>query len=578
VWRLNIFSMRMAHWKALAGWMVTATFGWAAGPFVPPADGPVPFRRDRIPLEVEEMRSLSRSLSGLSSSLDPATPEGRRAVAQTLALAAALDLGNREARELIGSFQETGAIPPVDDAVREARKGQVWPILKWLNDPRAGADAKALALCLEDVMAAIEPAHPSLTEHAGEQGAWTGWIPELASYRAPEVTTQVAPEPPPAAVFTHTLGRVSTPLWVYDGELKKKVLRSQRVDMIASAEGTPEAPLGPFTVLVSGPENETIPKIVANALNALESYGLRFPALGQITLNCENGYWDAANKMSLSAATVLLLDSAVSVRQPEVTVIGIVTDDGQLTLPGRAWEHVRALSDGPGGRLILPKQAEPFLPAILALGDSKFFAKYEVVLAGNLQELLERSDKLGQGAFAESSARYREIMEKQGTTDLNQYVASPPVRRRLGEIAQAFPDLASPRLLEIQGAGKRPTLLPRLVLAAEMHLAMEPLEQMLSQDVYYSDPIVDAVAEACRAAVAKLDRYSEISDRDLSERAHATVGVLRSLSKARRNGSYESAVKTLRTNYEELSLFLRTIAGDPPPQADSPPRKKSKKR
>lgn len=570
--------MRMGFWKALAGWALTATIGWAAGPFVPPADGPVPFRRDRIPLDVEEMRSLSRSLSTLSSSLDPATPEGRRAVAQTLALAVALDLGNREARELIGSFQETGAIPPVEGAVVEARKGQVWPVLKWLKDPRAGADGTALALCLEDVMAAIDPAHPSLKEHTGEQGAWAGWIPDLASYQPPQVPTQVAPEPPPPAVFTHAIGRVLTPLWVYDNELKKKVLRSQKVDMIASAEGTPEIPLGPFTVAVSGPENETPPRIVAGALEALKSYGLRFPTMGRITLNCENGYWDAANQMSLSAATVLLLDSAVSARKPEVTVIGMVTEDGQLQLPRRAWEHVRALSDGPGGRLILPKQAEPFLPAILALGDSKFFAKYEVVLAGNLQELLERSDKLGQGAFAESSARYREVMEKQGNSDLNQYVATPHVRRRLGEIAQAFPDLASPRLLEIQGAGKRPTLFPRLVLAAEMHLAMEPLEQMLSQDAYYSDPIVDAVAEACRAAVAKLDRYSEISDRDLSERANATVAVLRSLSKARRTGAYESAVKTLRQNYEELSLFLLETAGDSPPQADPPPRKKSRKR
>ena len=93
------------HVLRVAGLSLAAATCLFAQKFAPPAEGPVAFRRDRIPLDAEAMAGLSRQLATLAEGLDFKTAANRRAAAQMLALAVTLDPANSKTRELIARFQ-----------------------------------------------------------------------------------------------------------------------------------------------------------------------------------------------------------------------------------------------------------------------------------------------------------------------------------------------------------------------------------------------------------------------------------------------------------------------------------------
>ena len=142
-----------------AVWAITA-MTLVAGNFAPPAEGPVAFRRDRLPLDADTMATLSRQLVTLAQGLDAETAVNRRAAAQMLALATALDPGNGKAREVLAGFQN-GSHPPAADAEQlEKSRERVWQDIAWLETPEAGGEGQALAACLADVLVVSDPKTP----------------------------------------------------------------------------------------------------------------------------------------------------------------------------------------------------------------------------------------------------------------------------------------------------------------------------------------------------------------------------------------------------------------------------------
>lgn len=293
---------------------MTAALAWAAGPFAVPAEGPIPFRRDKIPLELETMTRLSRELSLLSRTLGTEQPADRRKIAQTLALALALDPANREARELMDGMRDGQTADSADSSKAEKSKKHLWDLLLWLESAEAGGDAQALAACLTDVGVVIDPYHESAEDHKKDTGAWSGWVPELVAYQPKEIKP-VEPEPEPtvprpaAVTFTHTTGTVTTPLWFIEHDtsngrdVQRYVMKPRKIIMRASArEDDNEDRDGGFRFSLQNTQNhrslDGTSDTIAKALKAL---GDRLPAKGRIYLDCSGDYLVEANRKSISA-------------------------------------------------------------------------------------------------------------------------------------------------------------------------------------------------------------------------------------------------------------------------------------
>lgn len=584
---------RLMIWVGLAA-SLGGGVALAAGPFAPPTEGVVVLRRDRLPLDVDAMQTLSQQLAVLANGQGGERAEDRRAVAQWVALGLMLQPGNRELRkfgELFGNGEQRAQGDP--QQLAEARAA-AWETLTWLASPTAEGDGHALAACLGDVLAVADPKHPQAVEHLknGEQGSWQGWVAPLAAFTLPDATNHPRPEvpadlkPAPAAAIQLAYAKVTTVLWT-TGEKAAggAALRPLPLTMEATlrerpADAKPNDPPLAFSCRLKMEESwaaaESFRVLSSVVKSAIEAERGPMPASVRLTITPGGGlnYGVEVDRDALSGALAVLMNAAVSGTEPRATVIGEIRKDGSFRLPLRAWERLRTLANGGGGggRLVLPTEGGTLLLSILALEEPEFFLKYEVLLASNLKELLERSAKTPTGGLADVSARFAAICDKRGTQAVPTYVANRFVRQRLEEIVRDADYHGSARMLAIHGSGKRPTTLPRPLLATEVLMAVRPMAWIVTTGV---DGLgMDALTQTmdgCKKGVARLDRYAEMRDRNLLDQANDLIAGIRTLMRALRNRtdaygyfvSHDRDFDAFKRIYEATIGSLKTTAGTP---------------
>ncbi len=561
------------HLPRIAALLLAAATSLMAGNFAAPAEGPVAFRRDKVPLDAETLAGLSRHLVTLAQGWTADTAAARRTAAQMLALATALDPGNAKAREVLADFGSGKHTPVTEAGPLEKSRARIWQDLAWLETPEAGAQGQALAACLADVMAAADPqdSRAQAIRGAGERGAWKSWIPSLAAYETkPPVKTQKSVEIEPAHTgILLAKARLMTPLWKRAAKTEplKWTLTAAPIEMVAEQSPTEGGQPKPFALVLGGDaSHEMLAPLISPLLKLLTNHHGSLPAGGRVTISSPALVESLISKKrhSLSAAAAVLASSAISGREPEATIIGLIDESGAFVLPTGFWNQLRSLGPGTGGRLVLPTAAAEYLPSMLALERPQIFFDYEIVLAANFKELLHLTAKTPEGTFAKVSAQFREIREKIGTLPLGQYVANPFVRRRLAEISLEAPYHYSAKLLALQGAGNRPIFVTRAVLSAELRRAVEPLDWLvkLTSGLPYNDAQIQqlgATYETCHDQVERLHRYAEKNDREWVERVQDMVATIRLIERSAKSRSASYDLWTAVT--QAHAAFLRAYAG-----------------
>ena len=564
-----------------------ASLPLTAGNFAPPAEGPVAFRRDRIPLDVESMARLSSALVTLASGLDGNSAVTRRAAAQMLALATALDPGNLKARALISEMQAGPHALLTDAEALANSRALVWHYLAWLETPEAGPAGQALAACMADVLVISDPTHPRAETLRGtaERGAWAGWVPAVAAYEAAVLAViqkkTEAPAPQALAagpVILLSKAQVLAPLWHADRTVvpMKWRLKLAPLDMAATtatpADGVTSAP---FSLTVGATDSS------AEALMALlkKQHGT-LPVNTRITVGSSllPAALRSREPQSISAAVAVLANAALTGREPDAIIIGDVDKNGAFTVPGGFWEQLQSLGKGKGngGRLVLPAGAAEYLPSMLAMEKPQFFFDYEVLLAADFDQLVALSEKTPGAAIATSTAEFQEIRNKLGSQQMGPYLANNFVRRRLAELAQeAAPYHFSAKMLAIQGSGSRPTTIPRPIMITEIRRAIEPMEQLCKRDILSESDVAElgATYETCKGQLDHLLRYAEKDDRALISDVQNMLAGIRTLDRAARsrgglyngNSVFLSALASLKRDHAAIVADLARAAGESEP-------------
>jgi hypothetical protein len=554
----------------MMGWWLTAGLVFASGPFPMPKDGPLPFRRDRLPLDADTLRVLSGELVVLGRNQDIEKPEGRHAAAQSLALALALDPTNPNVRETLESLHEDR---PVGERTSAPPSARIRQLTSWLESEEAGKEARALAACLRDVLAAADlPENPP----AAQEGAWRGWVPELAAYRpvevAPDKPKVETPVVSQGSALARREGAIFAPLWVHNAELQRDVFQKVKVSMkeLPPREGTQDSSFRVELQGANGAFAET-GKMLASVVEKLHGEQLPTARLG---LDLGKGAFPERPDAGLSAAAVVLMDAAVSGREPAGIVIGRVDKNGKLTSPPRLADRLLALAGGEGGRLILPREAEPLLASIPVLAGPDFFLKYEVIYASNVRELVERATAKPSGAAGEATELFAEIRSKAGNpSGVGSYVANRFVRQRLTEVYQKFPDHASARLLWQQGGGEVPLKLARPVIAAEISRSLDALNWLSALDANETIQVrkLEQAQETCRNEIERVERYVGTDDRALLDRYREVLQSIKAFAREvrERNSDYtyyyeqdksENALRELKRAYQSYREDLAKIS------------------
>jgi len=576
----------------------------SAAPFAAPREGPVAFRRDRVPLDVETMANLSDELSQLAHAQKPESPRERRTTAQMLALALALNPANAEARTALGTLAKGGPLRAPEKRQVERSKARVWHMLSWLEMPESGTDGQALSACLGDVIAMVDPDHPKASAilDAGERGAWNQWIPALAAYEEVKLVDNktIVPDPMPGdpvlptpagaeAQLALTTASLATPLWAVDKVTNQETLASHGVKMTAVIRpALPEEPPVPpmaLTIDFTG-ENRQIARMNRALAPALTKQFGKLPLGSRVALNLgeDTPYLALKDREAISGAAAVLMSAALSGKEPVGTVIGVVDETGAFKGTPDFWERLRSLSKGPGGRLVVPLECAEFLPSVLAMEDPEFFLKYDILLASNLTELIDRTAKTPPSPLVEVLGRFGDVRAKAGTIPVSQYVGNRFVRQRLVELSGEISYFASPKMLAVQAAGERPTRIPRRVMAAELRRAIRPISWVATTPMGSIDlAVLDKSYDSSRADVDRLERYLDTHDRDLLLKVREMTTTLRAFSRASRVGVNRdnglelvaTAYESMRRSYTEVLTELNTTMGDvemvPAPDPALPP-------
>lgn len=567
-----------------------------AGNFAVPAEGPVAFRRDRVPLDTEAMAQLSNQLAILADETDGSTPEVRRGAAQMLALSLGLDPSNKRARAMLGEF-ETGSHRPVADRDKvKIFRTRIWRDMGWLESSEAGVDGLALADCLKDVLAVSDPKDARSEEWLthGEQGAWDGWIPELVSYQDRAAVDrgrkpQSAEAPPGDMKPKIRLANASVmvPLWntKAQSEPPNWVQDLAPLQMTAGASEDGDGSVEPFSIRIGaaaeGGQFDRLQPVLRQ--NLLKQHG-KLPVGCWVVIDSpELEASILSNKRhSISAAAAVLASAAISGRSPDAAIIGTLDASGAFKLPSEFWQQLRSIISGNGSRLILPADAAEVLPSMLALEKPQFFLDHEVLLASDFKQLLDLSAGKQEDALASASAQFQQIREKSQGQPLGQYLANSFIRRRLADLAQAAPYHYSARMLAIQGAGNRPAFVTRDVLVSELQRAIKPMDWLIkhSYEAFTSEETarIGGTFETCRAEVERLSRYSNTTDRVMVDRALEMVNLIRGLDRAAKarpdplwvggmGPAQQSALSALRKSHAAVLALLNPAQSGAVPDA-----------
>jgi len=527
--------------KPMRWWLA---FAWVAcvavvqADFVPPAEGPVPFRRDKLPVDVDTMGALSRQVTTFTGAPLPEGAPGSRALAQMTGLALALDPANRQARDLISALATGDAPEKADEKDLDRARSRVWQVLGWLEMPEAGPDAQALAACLGDVLALVDPDHPKAKgrHESGELGAWKDWIAPESAFKKKEAVP-VVPEPMgdkgkagPAIALAEL--SIPAPVWNADKAAEKDLLEMVRVNLAATAGSES----GKLEFKAASPEavaalQKAAPQIEA-AITRHHS-PLDGGLLATLSWEKEKAYSPTPNGAALTGTAALLLDGALTGKPPTATALAVVGAGGKLELPPRFWQSLRAMSAQPsGGRLILPAAAADYLNALLVVDDAAFFMKYEVLLAANADELLDLGSGTAKPAITDGLTRFAEITKAGVGKPLGTFVAHPSTQSRLNQLAASMPQHASARLLALQGSGNRPRFLQRSILAREIRDALQPISYLAEPTTSKLLPKrLDEIHEQSREKLDAMFGIIEIRDRDLHKSAVAVADSVRTVAR-----------------------------------------------
>ncbi|MFM2198591.1 MAG: hypothetical protein RLZZ505_2023 [Verrucomicrobiota bacterium] len=582
----------------------------AATNFVPPTEAVPPFRRDKLPIDTDAMLSLSQTMTLLSRSAAMDEAPQRRAAAQALALALALDPANASARDILSSMIEEKHLRDPDPERLDQAKDKVWKLNDWLSTPEAGNDGNLLADLLGDTAAALDPEHPSASGwlDSGERGKWDGWVAPVTSFKehvdiTPPVMAGNEPEAESDPEFPNespdetenpglklSSASIKTVLYEFRPVTNSYVLGPVTVSMQASPhpdelEGVPGGEGLQINVTCQETMRwEVSQKVSDPIIQALAN--LHHVKKGKLTegiVNISTGkgetYSFRRNSSDLTGPGFILANSALTGVAPDAFFVGKLDPKGEgLEIPEFFWKKLATLDDGPGGRLVVPAAAEKYLTALLAMEKPDFFLKYEVLIASSPADAIRLCAMEPDPELASTLAKFQEIKDKSSTAALGSYLANTHVRKRLVEISQAAPYHLSAKLLAIQGAGARPRALEKKILAAEIFAAVDPLDAFSEMELWQLDAAkisaMDKTQEETRERLGRILRYAEMRDRELVKSAEDVLADLRTMIRFMRDRrelfekteDITRAHRTFREANQTLRRELALLTGDPLPK------------
>ena len=594
----------------------------SAAVYIQPDESKELFKLEKIPLQVDRMKELSRHLVVLAKRKHSADALQQRSTAQLLALALRLDPSNQEARDINRELTKGNKPDASDETTILKAKARIRFFKRWLAHPDAGGDANRLSDYLDDATKALNPK----TQHNKDLGNWKNVVPPLNKYQQdgndslPEPDNEredegnaddetmerddessETPETPEKAFHLtdlslkapyqldiynkfrdskdfnrektrHTAKYSISDIKIEIRPCKKEERERLKIDHISRRKNNHD-------------KNDPIQRGIGAVLYELLTS--RHEGLGHYKskVSISGGSYARANNLALSAPLAIMLEASI-INKPlreDLHVCASIDGKGKFHLQKNFWATLKVLRENEaGGRLLVPKEASKLLTQILVFGEPDFFTRWEVFVVDNLDEAMAVAIKDSDEKLVEADQLFDSIQNLTRKTDVTKLAVNRAVRSRLSEIVKLSPTHASAHVLLLQGSGKRPM---RLNAEATAHSIMPAVVKMHNILVHGNpdhpkSSDMKKQHEEARAALDPLERLVDRSDDDLYRAALDLANDFRSLANLIRRGSdrdnYDAssrkkvrpAYMTMSAKSEALLRQARKAAGFPDPEEE----------
>ncbi|WP_435892654.1 hypothetical protein [Oceaniferula spumae] len=537
----------------------------SAAKYLRPDESKELFKLEKIPLQVDSMKELSKHLTIVAKRQQDDSAVNRRTTGQLLAIAMRLDPANQEARETNRSLQRDVAFENSNDGQITKAKARLRFYQRWLASPDAGKDANDLANYITDATRVLTPD----TLNNDDQADWTGVIPPLDRYqkrqptmpetdhtdRTEKTDDEAKPTPPKEDNSEKSNGSYQIPQLSINMPLameKAVKYRDPKDNFQEKTRYHRTYVVCPIKLSIS-PRNGDQPTSIKfkqsmktkdedkqkNLDKAVEQLEQRLGAKGKARMEVEFGTssYSSQNGPAALAAIELMAEAsrANKALRNDIFLCASLDSSNKLCLPPNFWLVLKSLRTDTKnrGRLIVPKSAIKPMTQLLVFSEPDFFTRWEVFTVETIQEAIAVAAKSTDKNIAEAGELFAPVRNLSGKTDVTKLAVNRAVRKRMENIVALAPNHLSARILLLQGSGKRPMRLSRTGLAFQIQPIVKHMSYTLTQKINPDSPTASTLKDlhvAARAELDPIERLVNRSDDELYQETLRLANDLRSLN------------------------------------------------
>ncbi len=527
-----------------------------------PTLGRVILHLDRLPIDVDQMRSISRTLAQLATISHDGSRQQLRVRAQLLALAIRLDAKNQEAIKYNKMFIQGMSIPSLGENEKNLAIARLVRMINALSQAEQHSEALTLALYLKDVLYGLNPVSPVVKGHQVDKGRWRHVLQKSPAMPAREEITQNSKDAEPQ----------SSPEQITDTkkELTDQDKKERDDKPMLKWMKNHQRITSPLYLVHSNPNGEKhVLELVDLNLDILEHHDEKIPLilhmepaidkvkaaelgkqlgkmlqhqLGKfnhvkLDLTLSNCYSAKSGKAILFP---LLIESVASLQnlqiQPGVIVIGDVNYSGKVIRSDQFWQRLKVIrrSAVQNQILICPAETRDLLQQLIVLEESDFFLKNEVIGVTSLKEAVQISSKLKDPNLLAAHEEFKRLRAMVGTRSVGSYTVKPSFKQALQKILRLNPNHISAQMLLVRGDSRRAKRISRDLIGEELRSVMKLLEYVYHKPVKsLSVKKLEEVSVALKNKIDELSKYIDPSDRVVFRALEKMLTELNSMKRSR---------------------------------------------
>ncbi len=577
--------------------------------YAEPEISTIMIRLDKLPIDTFDIQRISLLLNTLAKAETNGDRAQLRNRAQLIALAMRLDSSNKLSSEINRRYKSGATGGNLSHQDRNKAIKRLDSVISYLSKAEIGSEAHVLANYLKDALKGLDSNNPHVANHSVNKDRWKNVIPESRKadimpepeikpdpkmvdgddtgpepLDAPdsEVTgnseAESKPDPKPApqpipddSRIVFKWGDLETkatgPVYFHKKENDKDVhwleLANIFIKVSPKSKGQNELEVH-FDSGVEGSEDR---KRIRDFLKKfLNRQGQDFPS-AKLTIKLPNEF-SKRNGSNPYFPIILQIQASITGKKmlPNVIALGVVTDSGHVKADHRFWNNLRQVRKSKALQqvLVFPKSAKQDFLQLVALEESDFFIRNEVIAVSDVKDAIKYTTETDYANIRKAHEMFLGLQKSIGTRSVGQFATNSKVKKILAEVLELNPNHVSAEMILLRGDIKRAKHIEDKYVAIEIGEMINEAKKTYESNADSLDSnYLSAKSALIKEKLTLIEDYIDSEHDELITELEIVIAELYNMSRARRKHdsdfhkrSAENAHKRLKSAYKSIKSMI----------------------